>query len=178
MVNIEEFGLSKPGETMVIVAHYARVKTRVVELVNENEHEKLKAVYHRESGKELTSSHKIDLKHLKNAVKELVNKNGAENAIKTLLDIKISPDIGLSSQMDDVKRIVGKFLPDEVQLDDKIVTDQSSTEHVLTHRAKDLVSLIYIIGNLPPTMEGTYKGVVRELLTPCLKNLCGFVKKS
>ena len=55
------------------------VKSRVLEIVNENEHEKLKAAYHRKSGKELTTQHIMSLKHLKDAVKELVNKNAAEN---------------------------------------------------------------------------------------------------
>ena len=77
-VNIEEYGLFKPGETTIMVKHYSMVKARVLELVNKNEHEKLKAAYHRKSGKELTCSHRINLKHLEDAVKELVNKNAAE----------------------------------------------------------------------------------------------------
>ena len=75
--------------------------------------------------KEITTQHRMSSKHLEDAVKELVNKNAAENAIKALLENKISPDIGLATQMDDIKRLVGKFLPDEVQLEGKMMTDQS-----------------------------------------------------
>ena len=42
---------------------------------------------------------------------------------------------------------------------------------MLTTRAKELVAIIYTIGNFPQNMEGVYEGLVREKLLPGLESL-------
>ena len=101
------------------------VKNRVMEIVNKSEHDKLKASYYRKAGKELNTQHIMSIKNLKAAVMDLINKNAAETAIKLFLDLKIFQDISLADQMDNIKRHVGKFLPEEFRMNGKMVHDQS-----------------------------------------------------
>ena len=136
-----------------------------MEIVNESEHDKLKASYHRKAGKELNTQRIMSLKNLKAAVMDLIKKNAVETAIKVFLVLKISPDISLADQMDDIKRHVGKFLPEEFLMNRKMVHDQSLGK-MATTKAKELMALTFIIRNFTPGMNGVYKGIVREYLQP------------
>ena len=64
--------------------------------------------------------------------------------------MKISLDIIPAAQMVDIKHHVGKFLSDEIKVDGKMTTDQSAGE-LSTTRTKELVAIIYTIGNFPQT---------------------------
>ena len=76
------------------------------------------------------------IQNLKAAVRELIDQNAAETSIKVFLDLKMSGDISLADQMDDIKRHVGKFLPEEFKMNGKTLNDQIM-RIVSTKRARD-----------------------------------------
>ena len=86
IVNITAYAQLKPGDTEIKINYNAMVKNRVLEIVDESEQDKLRAAYHRKSGKELKTQHVMLIKNLEAAVKELIDQNAAETSIKVCLD--------------------------------------------------------------------------------------------
>ena len=81
LVNVKAYAQLPNGATEIQITHYAMVKNRVMEIVNENEHDNLKASYQRKAGKELNTQHIMIIKNLKAAVMDLINKYAVETAI-------------------------------------------------------------------------------------------------
>ena len=82
------------------------------------------------------------------AVKELIDQNASETSIKVFLDLKLSGTDSLADQMDDIKRHVGKFLPDEFELNG-ITANDNVARIVTTKKVRELIALMFTIGNLP-----------------------------
>ena len=173
MINITAYAQLKPGDAEIKITYYVLVKNRVLEIVDESEHDKLCAAYYRKSGKELRKQHVMSIKNLEAAVKELIDQNAAETSIKVFLDLRISGTDSLADQMDDIKRHVGKFLPDEFELNG-ITANDKIARIVTTKRIRELIAPMFTIGNLTQDMDGMYKGIVRDILLPTLKKLTNF----
>ena len=104
---------------------------------------------------------------------ELIDQNAAETSIKVFLDLKISGDISQADHMDNIKRHVRKFLSEEFRLNGKTMNDQTM-RIVATKRARELMAITFVIGNLPQGMDGINNGIVRGILLLTLKELTDF----
>ena len=58
------------------------VVMRIKELIHENDWPKMERKYHQLSGRIWGRGHELDIDHMETAIKEVINKNSGENAIK------------------------------------------------------------------------------------------------
>ena len=68
-------------------------------------------------GKTFKKAHEVNLKHLEEDVKGIINKNSGENSIKKFRNLKVSEHIGISKQADEFRRIIGEFVPENFELE-------------------------------------------------------------
>ena len=53
---------------------------------------------------------------MESAIKEIINKNSGENAIRRFSEFRFSDTIGISKQVDAMARMVDEFFPEEMQI--------------------------------------------------------------
>ena len=70
--------------------------------------------YTRVSGKNIQRAHALNMDHMVEAIREVINKNSGEHAFKEFGDFRCSESIGISKQVDTVARMVDEFFPEEM----------------------------------------------------------------
>ena len=70
--------------------------------------------YTRVSGKNIQRAHALNMDHMVEAIREVINKNSGEHALKKFGDFRFSELVGISKQVSEVARMVDEFFPEEM----------------------------------------------------------------
>ena len=106
---------SQEPEKMPLDA-YGHVTSRMKELVHESNWSEMERAYAQIFGKKWERGHELDIDHMELAIKEIINKNSGENAIKKFSEFRFSDIMGISKQVDSMAKMVDDFFPEEMQI--------------------------------------------------------------
>ena len=142
---------------------YGTISLILKELVNDSDYDEVKNNYARFSvRKTVTKPHRINLKHVEEALEGIININSGEFAIKKYREVRISGHIGVSKQADEIRRMVGDFIPEELKIKATYTNSGGAQPvEVTTKQFKDYLTIMAILGGLPAYINPGYKGKLR-----------------
>ena len=105
-----------PGELTAPLDSYGHITQRMKELVHENDHPAMQRAYAQLAGRRWERGHVLKVEHMEKAIREIINKNSAEIAMKKFSDFRFSEKRGLSSQIVDMANMVEEFFQEEMQI--------------------------------------------------------------
>ena len=76
----------------------------------------MERAYSQLSGKKWERGHKLLIEHMEKAIREIINKNSAENAMKRFSEFRFLDMRGISSQVVDMANMVDEFFHEEMQI--------------------------------------------------------------
>ena len=154
------------------------VTTRMKELVHESDHPEMERAYSQLSGKKWERGHKLIIEHMEKAIKEIINKNSAENAMKKFSEFRFLETRGISSQVVDMANMVDEFFQEEMHIityEKKANSEEKKTTNpTYTRQLKDAFCIFKICDRTPENSNKGYKGKIRELLQPAIEDLALF----
>ena len=71
-----------PGAVTAHLDSYGHITQRMLELVHENDHPAMQRAYAQLSQKKWERGHEVKIEHMEKAIREIINKNSAEIAMK------------------------------------------------------------------------------------------------
>ena len=83
-------GRWETGKRKIPLETYGHVTTRMKELVHESNHPEMERAYSQISGRKWERGHEMNIDHMESAIKKIINKNSAENAIKKFSEFRFS----------------------------------------------------------------------------------------
>ena len=177
--NLIADGRLVPGATKTHLDHYGHVTQRMLELVHENDHPAMKRTYAQLAKHKWERGHEVNIENMEKAIREIINKNSAELAMKKFDEYRFSEKIGLSSQLVDVANMVEEFYQDEMQI---IAYEKSGTGEeeplvlnpVYSKVLKDAFCIYKIVTKAPEYENSGYKGLIRKLLQASMENISLF----
>ena len=86
------------------------------ELVHESDHPEMERAYSQLSGRKWEKGHELLIEHMEKAIREIINKNWAENAIKKFSEFRFSEARGISSQVINMTNMLDEFFHEEMQV--------------------------------------------------------------
>ena len=95
---------------------YGHITTRMKELVHESDHPEMQIAYSQLANRKWESGHVLKIEHMEKAIREIINNNSAEIAMKRFSDFRFSEQRGLSSQIVDMANMVDEFFHEEMQV--------------------------------------------------------------
>ena len=147
------------------------------ELVHEADWKAMERKYHQLSGRIWGRSHELDIDNMEAAIKEVINKNSGENAIKAFSKFRFSETEGLSNQVLEMAEMVDEFFQEETEItaykkdtNGKMMPDGP----MYTKQLRDAFCIYKIFENIPEHSNQGYKGKIRELLQPALEDITKF----
>ena len=167
MVNLETFAQIKSTSKEIPLNYHGMAQQRIFELIDESEHLKLKAAYHRKTEKYLERQHVINIESLKASLRELININTTEKEAKILYAMKLQNSDSFGDQKDYVKRQAGKFISSKYKIEGTNGVQE-------TNKVLEIMALGHIIANIPQDMDGMLKSRIRTLLLPTMDGIHDF----
>ena len=90
------------------IEHHGIVLVRLKELIDARDFDAMASHYARASrGMTFKKAHEINILHVEEAIKGIINKNSAEISIKRYKDLKVSAEVGIKRQADEIRRQIG-----------------------------------------------------------------------
>ena len=178
-INLISDGRLIPGAKKTHLDHYGHVTQRMLELVHENDQPQMKRTYAQLSKHRWERGHEIHIDIMEKAIRDIINKNSAEIAMKRFDDFRFSEKRGLSSQLVDASNMVEEFFGEEQQITAYEKSQEGEEEPLLNHPVfskvlKDAFCIFKIITKAPEYENSGYKGLIRKLLQPALENISMF----
>ena len=109
-------GRWETGKKKISLDAYGHVTTRMKELVHESDHPEMERAYSQLSGRKWERGHELLIEHMEKAIREVINKSSAENAIKKFSEFRFSKTRGISNQVIDMANMVDEFFHEEMQV--------------------------------------------------------------
>ena len=81
------------------------------ELVHESDHPEMQRAYSQLANRKWERGHVLKIEHMETAIREIINKNSAEIAMKRFSEYRFSEARGISGQI-----VVDEFFHEEMQL--------------------------------------------------------------
>ena len=81
---------------------YGHITTRMKELVHESDHPEMQRAYSQLASRKWERGHVLKIEHMEKAIREIINKNSAESAMKRFSEFRFTEQRGLSSQVVDI----------------------------------------------------------------------------
>ena len=168
-----------PGAVTAPLDSYGHITTRMKELVHESDHPVMQRAYAQLAGRRWERGHILKIEHMEKAIREIINKNSAEIAMKRFSDFRFSELRGLSSQIVDMANMVEEFFHEEMQVisyekDANGVNVPLLINPTYTKQLKDALCIYKIVTKAPEYENAGYKGKIRELLQPAIENISVF----
>ena len=178
-VNLIADGRLVPGELTAPLDSYGHITQRMKELVHENDHPAMIRTYAQLAGRRWERGHKLVVEHMEKAIRDIINKNSAEIAMKKFDDFRFSEKRGLSSQIVDVANTVEEFFQEEMQITAYEKDKDGEAMPLLINPTyskvlKDAFCIYKIVTKAPEYDNSGYKGKLRELLQPAMDNISLF----
>ena len=131
-------GRWETGKKKIPLDAYGHATTRMKELVHEADHPEMERAYSQLSSRKWERGHEMIIEHMEVAIKEVLIKNSAENAIKKFSEFRFSEAKGMSKQVIDMANMVDEFFHEEMQVKtyEKEVNGEkkeSQTKHSLSN---------------------------------------------
>ena len=95
---------------------YGHITTRMKELVHESDHPEMQRAYSQLANRKWERGHVLKIEHMEKAIREIINKNSAEIAMKRFSEFRFSEQRGISSQLVDMANMVDEFFHEEMQV--------------------------------------------------------------
>ena len=112
------------------------------------------------------------------AIKELINKNAGESAIREFSEFRFEPNVAISKQVISMSRMVDEFYPEEMEIrayeKDHSGKPKVHRNPLFTKQLRDIFCLFKIFERLPENVNKGYKGQIRKLLQPAMQNISLF----
>ena len=105
-----------PGAVTAPLDSYGHITTRMKELVHESDHPVMQRAYAQLAGRRWERGHILKIEHMEKAIREIINKNSAEIAMKRFSDFRFSELRGISSQIVDMANMVEEFFHEDMQV--------------------------------------------------------------
>ena len=126
------------GTRKIPLDAYGHATARMKELVHESNHPEMERAYSQISGRKWERRHEMNIDHMESAIKEIINKNSSENAIKKFSEFRFSETIGISKQVVNMAKMVDDFFSEEMQIktyekDANGDQRKSQTQHTLSN---------------------------------------------
>ena len=76
----------------------------------------MERAYAQVSGRKWERGHELNIDHMEAAIREVINKNSGEIAIKKFGEFRFLETVGISKQVDGLSRMVDEFFTEEMQI--------------------------------------------------------------
>ena len=84
--------------------------------MHESDHPEMQRAYSQLVNRKWERGHVLKIEHMETAIREIINKNSAEIAMKRFSEYRFSEARGISSQVIDMANMVDEFFNEEMQL--------------------------------------------------------------